>query len=544
MYATFLKNAKESQNDIAFLNKFIKNKILKEMAQAILDNMDFILNENLKDIKLAKETNLERIPLERLYLRKDHIDNMAKVLLDISKLDEPLGKVLKSFKNENNLNIKQVSVPIGIIAVIYESRPNVTVDVAALCLKSGNVCILKGGKEANYSNKAIVSILHNVLEKNSLPKEIISFLNHGSREEISKLIKEKNFIDLILPRGGEDLNTYILENSLIPVIQQGRGLCHIYIHKDANIFKSLEIILNSKCQNPSVCNSVETLLIDESISEKILPLLYQKLKITFTELRGCKKTQQIIHTSLATEEDFNTEHLDNILNIKVVQNMEEALSHINIYSSKHSEAILTENNLVAEEFMNRVDSSCIYVNASTKFTEGETFGFGGEVGISTSKFHARGPIGINELTTYKYKIYGEGQIKVNWIGSFGYFELLFIILFTALVEFIPETLLMLPIGYLLALYNVPMFISMLLAVILFLFKEESKYKILEKIFFKYPKLSNIICSNIKGTEQFSSITSILGKMPKKGKLLYKLVNVSFWVSSLTFLGYEANLLLM
>ena len=339
------------------------------------------------------------------------------------------------------------------------------------------------------------------------------------------------------------LNQYILENSSVPVIQQGIGLCHVYIHTEADFSKALEVTLNSKCQNPSVCNAMETLLIDESIASKLLPMLYKKFINASTQLKGCEKTQQIIDVSFATNEDFDTEYLDNILSIKVVDNMEEAIKHIDTYSSKHSETIITENLLLAEKFMNRVDSSCIYVNASTKFTDGKTFGFGSEVGISTSKFHARGPIGVNELTTYKYKIYGKGQIKVSWQGSFGYFGLFFIIIFASLLEFIPLALIMLPLGYLSSLYNISLIIPIVLGMVLFLFREGSNFKIIKKIFLKYPNFSTIINRKIRGLEQFTSLPSALSKMPKRGLLLFKLLNTSFWVTFFTVVGYAIQVLI-
>jgi glutamate-5-semialdehyde dehydrogenase len=318
---------------------------------------------------------------------------------------------LEGWVNDDNLRIEKVSVPIGVIGVIYESRPNVTSDVAALCFKSGNVAILKGGKEAENSNRAIAKILQSVLEKNNLPKEIISLLPDSSREGVAKLIKEDSFVDLIVPRGGEGLIHYISQNSSVPVVKHDKGLCHTYIHKDADQTKAINIALNAKCQRPGVCNAMETLIIDREIAKKLLPSIYKTFIDAGTKLKGCAITREFIFIDRATDNDFNTEYLSNQLNIKVVNDIDEAISHITKYGSGHSEAIITENYTMAEKFLDIIDAACVYVNASTRFTDGGVFGFGAEVGISTNKLHARGPMGINELTTYKFKIYGNGQTR-------------------------------------------------------------------------------------------------------------------------------------
>ncbi len=304
-----------------------------------------------------------------------------------------------------------MTVPIGVIGVIYESRPNVTSDVGALCFKSGNVAILKGGKEAEYSNQVIAKVLQEVLEKNGLPKEIISLLPDSSREGVSNLIKMDKYVDLIVPRGGEGLIRYISQNASVPVVKHDKGLCHTYIHQDADLDKAVAIAVNAKCQRPGVCNAMETLLVDRAVADEALPRLYAAFNAEETELRGDAEVQEIIGVEPATAEDFDTEYLANILSIKAVEGLDEAIEHITRYGSGHSEAIITENYTAAEKFLDRIDAACVYVNASTRFTDGGAFGFGAEVGISTNKLHARGPMGINELTTYKYKIYGSGQVR-------------------------------------------------------------------------------------------------------------------------------------
>jgi len=407
----FLTKAKESKQIIATLDSRTKSRVLNEMAEAIFENAQYIIEENKKDMVLGEKNRLIPSLLDRLLLDKSRITAMAKSLVEISALKEPVGRVLEGWVNDDNLRIEKVSVPIGVVGVIYESRPNVTSDVAGLCFKSGNVVILKGGKEAEYSNRAIANILRDVLERNSIPKEVISLLPDSSREGVAKLIKEDSFVDLIVPRGGEGLIRYIAKNSLVPVVKHDKGLCHTYIHKDADPKKAISIAINAKCQRPGVCNAMETLIIDREIAKKLLPSIYKAFIDAGTKLKGCNATREFIFVELATEEDFNTEYLANRLNIRVVNSIDDAIEHITRYGSGHSEAIITENYTEAEKFMERIDAACVYVNASTRFTDGGVFGFGAEVGISTNKLHARGPMGINELTTYKFKIYGNGQIR-------------------------------------------------------------------------------------------------------------------------------------
>ena len=379
----FLQKAKQSSRVVATLSTAIKNKTLLEFADALEENSCFIIEENIKDMKLARELDLSSAMQDRLYLNDSRIQDMANAIRQIASQTEPVGRVLDGWLTKDNLNIQKVSIPIGVIAIIYESRPNVTSDTAALCFKSGNVCVLKGGKEAENSNRAIAKIIQDVLEKNNLPKEIVSLLPDSSREGVAKLIVEDKYVDLIVPRGGEALIKFITQNSSIPVIKHDKGVCHTFIDKDANATKSINIVVNAKCQRPSACNSLETLLVHEEIASYILPGIQEELSAHGTILKGCPKTLEYIKIAPAKEEDFYIEYLENILNIKVVENL------------------------------NEVDAACVYANASTRFTDGGEFGLGAEVGISTNKLHSRGPMGINDLTTFKYKIYGQGQVRTK-----------------------------------------------------------------------------------------------------------------------------------
>ena len=407
----FLTKAKASAKIIATMAGSEKSRILNEMAEALLSQSGRIVSENTIDMENGKGSGLDSALLDRLLLNRERVEGMATSLHEIAQLKEPVGRVLEGWLNEDNLRIEKVTVPIGVVGVIYESRPNVTSDVAALCFKSGNVSILKGGKEAEYSNRIIAEILQGVLVKNGLPREIISLLPDSSREGVSKLIKMDQYVDLIVPRGGENLIRYISRNASVPVVKHDKGLCHTYIHADADLDKAIAISINAKCQRPGVCNAMETLLVDRAVAEEVLPRLYAAFDAEETEIRGDAQVQSIIDVAPATTKDFDTEYLANILSIKIVENIDEAIDHIATYGSGHSESIVTENYSAVEKFLDSVDAACVYANASTRFTDGGAFGFGAEVGISTNKLHARGPMGINELTTYKYKIYGQGQVR-------------------------------------------------------------------------------------------------------------------------------------
>jgi glutamate-5-semialdehyde dehydrogenase len=407
----FLEEAKRSSRTIANLSTAIKNKVLNDMADALMHHCDFIITHNTKDMLEAKANNLSEALQDRLLLTGDRVKEMSDAIRQIASQPEPVGRILDGWITEAGLNIQKVSIPIGVIGIIYESRPNVTSDTAALCFKSGNVCVLKGGKEAEHSNKAIAIVLREVLAKNKLPEQAISLLPDSSREGVAKLIKQNKFVDLIVPRGGEALIKYVSENSSIPVIKHDKGICHIYVDKDAAPAKIIDIAINAKCQRPSACNSMETLLVHEEIAPYILTGLEDAFAEQGTILKACSESLKYISAIPATIEDYDTEYLANILNIKLVKNLDEAIIHIQRHGSGHSESILSENYTTVNKFLNEVDAACVYANASTRFTDGGAFGLGAEVGISTNKLHARGPMGINDLTTFKYKIYGQGQIR-------------------------------------------------------------------------------------------------------------------------------------
>ncbi len=407
----FLQEAKVSSRVLATLSGHEKNRILREMAAALRENSAHIMQENAKDMKAADENNLAASLKDRLFLDEKRIDAMAVAIEEIAALKEPVGRVLDGWVTDDGLKIEKVSIPIGVIGIIYESRPNVTSDTAALCFKSANVCVLKGGKEAEHSNVVIADVLRKTLSANNLPEALVSLLPDASREGVAKLIKMDKYVDLIVPRGGAGLIKYVSENATVPVVKHDKGQCHTYIDKDADIGKALSIAVNAKVDRPGVCNAMETLLVDSAIAKEMLPKLKMVFDETMTELKGCDNTQAIIGVEHATDEDYDTEYLANILNIKVVDGVTGAIEHVVRFGSGHSEAIVTENYTTAELFLNAIDAAAVYVNASTRFTDGGAFGFGAEVGISTNKLHARGPMGIEGLTTYKFKIYGNGQIR-------------------------------------------------------------------------------------------------------------------------------------
>lgn len=405
-----LKNIKQSKTLLANLSPSKKSLVLLDMAAKIRQDVLVIKEANELDMKYANEINLSSSMRDRLLLDDSRIESMAKSIETIAELKDPVGRVLEGWQNPNGLKIEKVSVPIGVICIIYESRPNVTSDTAALCFKSGNACLLRGGKEAVNSNVAIANSLQSVLIKHGLPAEAITLLPDVSRDGVLQLVKEDKFIDLIIPRGGEALIKAVNENATVPVVKHDKGLCHLYIDESGDDDMAIEIAINAKTQRTGVCNAIETLLVHNSKKE-----LLKKLKVRFdeknTKLKGCDVTRKVIDIESAKEDDFYIEYLDNILNIKVVNSLDEAVSHIAKHSSSHSDSIITNDYSKAEKFLNEVDSACVYVNASTRFTDGGEFGFGAEVGISTNRLHSRGPMGINDLTTYKFKIYGQGQVR-------------------------------------------------------------------------------------------------------------------------------------
>ncbi|MDO9305888.1 MAG: glutamate-5-semialdehyde dehydrogenase [Sulfuricurvum sp.] len=407
----FLEKAKSSSRILATMAGNERNRILREMAESLRANTMNIIEANAIDMRNAEESKLSSSMKERLMLDEKRIEAMAVAIEEIAALKDPVGRILDGWVTEAGLKIEKVSIPIGVIGIIYESRPNVTSDTAALCFKSSNGCVLKGGKEAELSNAIIAEVLQAVLVRNNLPKELIALLPDATREGVAKLIKMDKYVDLIVPRGGEALIQFVSKNSSVPVVKHDKGQCHLYVDKDAKIEDALRIAVNAKVQRPSACNSIETLLIDSAIADTVLPLFKEVFDKEKTLLKGCEQTRQVISIIEASEIDYDTEYGENILNIRVVDGVDGAIEHIVRFGSAHSESIITENITTAEIFMNSIDSSTLYVNASTRFTDGGMFGFGAEVGISTSKLHARGPMGIEGLTTYKYKVYGKGQIR-------------------------------------------------------------------------------------------------------------------------------------
>ena len=390
------------------------NEALVKIADSLVLNSDKILSANKTDIELAKD-KISSVMIDRLTLTEKRISDMAEGILAISTLPSPLGKTIKSVSRPNGLKIDKVSVPMGVIAIIYESRPNVTSDAAALALKSGNVCILRGGKEAYNSARAIVDAIEEGLIRAGLPKTAVQLVSDTTRASATELMKAKGYVDLLIPRGGKGLIASCVENATVPCLETGTGICHVYVDRDADIDKALSIIENAKTSRPSVCNAAEVCLVHRDIAGAFLPklkaLLVDGRDKNPVELRCDKRALEIIDGSPMTDGDFDTEFLDYILAVGIVDSVEDAVNHISAHSTQHSEAIITKNQTAVEYFTENVDSAAVYVNASTRFTDGGEFGLGCEMGISTQKMHARGPLGIEELTTYKYIIRGNGQIR-------------------------------------------------------------------------------------------------------------------------------------
>ena len=388
-----------------------KNEALCHVANVLVEDAAYILEENEKDLQAAKENGMHEGLIDRLRLTKERIEGIAEGLRQIVELPDPIGEVLEESVRPNGLSISKVRVPLGVIGIIYESRPNVTADAFGLCFKTGNAVILKGGSDAIHSNIAITQTIRKGLIALGITADAISLITDTDRKVTAEFMRMKEYVDVLIPRGGSGLIRAVVENSTIPVIETGTGNCHIYVDEYADAEMAISIITNAKTQRIGVCNACESLVVHEKIAESFLPALKKALDTKNVELRGDEITANYIACVPATDEDYFTEYLDYILSIKVVSSLEEAILHINSHNTKHSEAIITDNVQNAEIFLNEVDASSVYVNASTRFTDGFEFGFGAEIGISTQKLHARGPMGLKELTSYKYKVRGTGQIR-------------------------------------------------------------------------------------------------------------------------------------
>lgn len=406
------QNAKEASRWLGKLGTTAKNDILKNVAEQILASKDYIVAENAKDIANAKANGMPPALVDRLLLTDARIKGMTEGLLQVVELEDPVGTVSSMKRRPNGLQIGKMSVPLGVIAMIYESRPNVTADAFGLCFKSGNAVILRGGSDAILSNMAIVNVIRKTLETAGACVDAVQLITDTSHESVNRLMKMNEYVDVIIPRGGAGLIKAVVNNSTVPVIETGTGNCHVYVDESADIDMAVNIINNAKTQRIGVCNACESLVIHSSIADKAIPAIADKLSESSVEMRGderaCAADGRLVP---ATEDDWGKEYLDYIISVKTVDSIDEAIAHINRYNTGHSESIITKDYANAQRFLNEIDAAAVYVNASTRFTDGFEFGFGAEIGISTQKLHARGPMGLNELTTSKYVIYGDGQIR-------------------------------------------------------------------------------------------------------------------------------------
>ena len=406
------KNAAAVKYEMQGLSTEKKNQVLCQCAEALVRRQREILEANQEDMLKAAQKGMPQGLQDRLKLNAVRIEGMAEGLRQIAALPDPVGEVMEQFDRPNGLHIEKCRVPIGVIGIIYEARPNVTADAFGLCFKTGNVVILKGGSDAFCSNQKIVEVLRGVLIDNGISADVLSMIEDTSRETAAEFMKMHQFVNLLIPRGGAGLIRSVVENSTIPVIETGTGNCHIYVDEEADIDMAVSVIFNAKTQRIGVCNACESLVVHEKVKDILLPRLAERLKEKQVEIRGDEQVCAVLSDCVpATEEDYGTEYLDYILSVKTVGSVEEAIAHINRYNTGHSEAVITENKAHAEKFLREVDAACVYVNASTRFTDGFEFGFGAEIGISTQMLHARGPMGLRELTSYKYRIYGSGQIR-------------------------------------------------------------------------------------------------------------------------------------
>ena len=405
--------AKQASQAASLLSTKEKNQALTAISRILTEQADSVLEANALDLAQAKENGIPTVMQDRLLLTKERIEGIAASVLDVVKLEDPVGEVVEGYRTVSGLNIQRIRVPMGVIGIIFESRPNVTVDAAVLCLKAGSAALLRGGKEAYHSNLAFVRLMQQALEECGLPKELIQLVEDTSRETATKMMKLNGLLDLLIPRGGAGLIRSCVENATVPVIETGTGNCHIYVDATADLEMAANIVFNAKTSRPSVCNAAESLLVHRDIAEAFLPMCQKKLAEKNVEIRGCEETCKILGDLAvpATEEDYGKEFLDYIISCKVVGSVKEAIAHINRYSTGHSECIVTKDLDSADQFTAAVDSAAVYVNASTRFTDGGEFGLGAEIGISTQKLHARGPMGLKEMTTVKYVIRGNGQIR-------------------------------------------------------------------------------------------------------------------------------------
>lgn len=412
---TVFEQGKKAKQTLTFMSQVTteqKNNALGIIADMLEENIEKIVSANNVDIENGRQNGLNDGLIDRLMLNADRIKAMADGARQVASLPDPCGKVLSEYKKDNGLDIKKITVPLGVIGIIFEARPNVTVDAAALCLKSGNAVILRGGKEAINSNTALADIMREALAKAGFPQDVIQLVGDTSRQSSNDMMHMNEYLDCLIPRGGKGLIKAVVENSTVPVIETGSGNCHIYVDESADINMAANIIFNAKTQRISVCNACESLVINSKIIDKALPVIAKKLKEKDVEIRGDERAQKACSLVVpATDEDFATEYLDYIISVKTVDTVDEAIAHINANSTGHSEAIITENKENAEKFLKCIDSSSVYVNASTRFTDGAEFGLGAEIGISTQKLHARGPMGLEQLTSTKYLIYGDGQVR-------------------------------------------------------------------------------------------------------------------------------------
>lgn len=406
------QKAKKAAQLLATVSTQKKNDFLGDLAQRLEGEQSRIEQENQKDVKIAVENNMKSGFIDRLILNKKRIQGMADGLRQVAALADPVGEVMSGWKRPNGLMVTKVRVPLGVLAIIYEARPNVTIDSIGLGIKSGNSLVLRGSSSTLNSNRLLILLARESLRQYSLPEDSVQLIESTSHDDIAQLLALREYIDVAIPRGGTGLIHNVVTHSQVPVIETGVGNCHVYVDKEADLGMAERIVMNAKIQRPSVCNAVETLLIHQDIAKIFLPQVSMSLKKAGVEIRGCEQARQILPDLIpATEDDWKTEYLDLILAVKVVKTLNEAIEHINTYGTRHSESIITENYSNAKNFMEKVDSAAVYVNASTRFTDGEQFGLGAEIGISTQKIHARGPMGLQELTTIKYVVYGTGQIR-------------------------------------------------------------------------------------------------------------------------------------